>query len=41
MFKCDVKIIIDMHILVFQSSKNKLIESYVLSINGKNRKKAG
>ena len=36
-----LKTVIDMHILVLQSSENKLIESNVLSINGKNRKKAG
>ena len=34
-----LKTVIDMHILVFQSSENKLIESSVLSINGRNRKK--
>ena len=34
-----LKTVIDMHILVLQSSENKLIESNVLSINGRNRKK--
>ena len=34
-----LKTVIDMHILVLQSSENKLIESNALSINGRNRKK--
>ena len=34
-----LKIIIDMPVLVLQYCKNELIQSNVLSINGKNRKK--
>ena len=34
-----LKIIIDMPVLALQYCKNELIQSNVLSINGKNRKK--